>query len=118
MAYLHCHNCDWEQDDFWDLEYYNPIRCLRDEEQDLVFGSLEAPMDMDIGWKNECIDAGLLDESKRTATYLTKREVVIFHFRQAISRIEGMKYRTMEEYKKLNPERVCPKCGKQALDID
>jgi hypothetical protein len=30
MAYVHCHNCDWSQDDFWDFRFwrrhsYNPI---------------------------------------------------------------------------------------------
>jgi len=27
MAFVHCHGCNWEQDDFWDWGY-NPIRCL------------------------------------------------------------------------------------------
>ncbi len=22
MAYLHCHNCDWSQDDFWDFKFH------------------------------------------------------------------------------------------------
>lgn len=27
MAYLHCHCCDWSQDDFWSLKY-NPLTTL------------------------------------------------------------------------------------------
>jgi hypothetical protein len=26
MAFLHCHNCNWEQDDFWSWKGYNPVR--------------------------------------------------------------------------------------------
>jgi hypothetical protein len=26
MAYIHCHNCNWQQDDFWSVGGYNPIR--------------------------------------------------------------------------------------------
>jgi hypothetical protein len=25
MAYVHCHGCNWEQDDFWSLRHYNPL---------------------------------------------------------------------------------------------
>lgn len=25
MAFLHCHNCDWSQDDFWEPNGYNPL---------------------------------------------------------------------------------------------
>jgi hypothetical protein len=40
MAYVHCHTCDWSQDDFWDFRFYlrhkgywwrwgyNPISCF------------------------------------------------------------------------------------------
>lgn len=30
MAYIHCHNCDYSQDDFWSWRY-NPIRRLLGE---------------------------------------------------------------------------------------
>lgn len=26
MAYVHCHNCNWQQDDFWSFRGYNPLR--------------------------------------------------------------------------------------------
>lgn len=30
MSFVHCHTCEWEQDDFWSW-HYNPVRCfLRD----------------------------------------------------------------------------------------
>jgi hypothetical protein len=28
MAFLHCHNCDWSQDDFWEPNGYNPLAGL------------------------------------------------------------------------------------------
>lgn len=31
MAYAHCHNCGWEQDDFWSKDY-NPLKSLLDWE--------------------------------------------------------------------------------------
>jgi len=29
MAYLHCHNCDWAQDDFYSVDGYNPPSSLK-----------------------------------------------------------------------------------------
>lgn len=26
MSYVHCHGCNWSQDDFWSLRGYNPVR--------------------------------------------------------------------------------------------
>ena len=30
MAYLHCHNCGWSQDDFWEHNGYNPFNILEE----------------------------------------------------------------------------------------
>ena len=40
MAYLHCHSCEWQQDDFWN-NVYNPIRYLLNWEDDLLTKNLD-----------------------------------------------------------------------------
>lgn len=108
MAYLHCHNCDWEQDDFWS-KTYNPIHCLLDDESDLLNKDLSGDMRM---------DRNFMKEHGFVGKFVTVREYILFRIEQIKKRIIGMKYRTMEEYKKSNPERICPICKQQNLDID
>jgi|WetSurSiteA1Bulk_404760.scaffolds.fasta_scaffold87288_1 hypothetical protein len=99
--YLHCHKCGWEQDDFWEPGGWSPLR-----ESDI----------------NELRDALfknviLLDGGK---TIMDSREFVAENLRSIISKIEGMKWRTFEEWKNLPKEqKICPKCGSTSdWDID
>ncbi len=93
--YLHCHSCGWEQDDFWD-DNYHPWK-------DIYF------------WKylieKENFDEIFKDSEK------TYREIIAQDFESRAKNIRNMVYRTLEEYKKLNPNRICPKCKNQTLDI-
>jgi C4-type Zn-finger protein len=29
MSYLHCHSCNWRQDDFYSVDGYNPAKYLK-----------------------------------------------------------------------------------------
>jgi hypothetical protein len=45
--------------------------------------------------------------------------MIIFRLDQIKSRINNMIYRTLEEFKEKNPDRICPRCGSiDQLDID
>jgi hypothetical protein len=106
MAYLHCHNCDWSQDDFWGSSY-NPIKCLQRDEKYLF--ELDKIQRMDCNW---------LKENKFHPETFTKRDLLIWELKRKIKRIEGMIYVTYEEFKEKNPNCLCPKCNKKSLNID
>ena len=96
MAYLHCHNCGWSQDDFWH-EGWNPVKS--------------------VGlWEDKFLEDDFREKVKNEE--YTWQEFIARHFEQNAKKIRNMEYRTMDEYRKLNPERKCPKCGQQQLDID
>ena len=104
MAYLHCHNCDFSQDDFWD-EHYNPVDSLKEWKNSLFEGSFDKPF-------TNC--ASFIKEHGNVSL----REVIAQEFEKCAKIIRNMKYRTYEEFIEKNPEKICPKCGKKMLDID
>ena len=108
MSYLHCHNCCFSQDDFWD-NGYNPFTCFQDDLKTLLTEDLDEMVKMDSCW---------LKETGYPPEGVSKRELVLHHLRQIKARIEGMVYRTTDELKEKNPDGVCPECGAKDLDID
>jgi len=106
MAYLHCHNCDWEQDDFYS-KTYNPASSLT-HWNDYLFGSRSNEID-----RQFTDDSGFLEEFGP----LTIREVIARAFEKTAQDIRNMKWLTYEQWKD-EPNKVCPKCGSSELDID
>ena len=90
--YLHCHDCDWEQDDFWD-ETYNPFRALLKYEEALL--NLKAP--------------------PVPATDITNKQVVIRALRRAIQKVEGMTFMTPPNR---DTPYKCPNCESKNLSVD
>ena len=103
MAYLHCHSCYWQQDDFWS-ETYNPIQSLQDWAKNLLDPKFNESFTDDAGFIKEHGD-------------LTLREVIEQECEKAARTIKKMIYRTEKEYKELNPNGKCPQCGAY-LDVD
>lgn len=103
MAFLHCHNCDWLQDDFWD-ESYNPIRHLLVWERDLLNRNLDEPFTDDGQY--------IKDHGN-----LTLREVIARQLERAAGDIRKMLFRTELDFGPDN-KYPCPKCGEVAWDID
>jgi hypothetical protein len=99
-AYVHCHNCDWGQDDFWSSDY-NPVRFLLNWEEDLLGERLDEPF---------TDDAGFIKEHGN----LSVREVIARECEKAAASIRNMHFLSEEDWQTNNK---CPKCG-QALDID
>lgn len=93
MAYLHCHDCGWGQDDFWN-EDYNPIRSLFSWEQDLL--------------EFEKLDAVFDDH------FRTWRNVIASEIEKAAACVRKMHFFTAESAR----DAACPNCGSQNLDID
>jgi hypothetical protein len=96
MSYLHCHNCDWEQDDFYSIDGYNPAKSLAD-------------------W-NEILCGERLSE-RMNGDGKTFREAIAQDYEKFARRIRNMKWVTWEQWK-AEPIKVCPKCGSRNLDID
>ncbi len=105
MAYLHCHNCGWSQDDFWENGGWNPVYSIKDLEPEFLGDRFREKFTTDPSFIKEHGD-------------ITCQEWLAQEFERRAKWIREMKYRTMDELKKLNPEHKCPICGKQELDID
>lgn len=100
MAFLHCHECDWEQDDFWD-EHYNPIKSLERIKEDFYTKDLDAP------WTLECYEI---------PSPLPLREHLAERLEVWARTVRNMKWPTMESW--LDADRPgCPQCG-APLDMD
>lgn len=108
MSYLHCHACDFSQDDFWDKDY-NPITFL---EKNYTKELLTKDLDKIVGFDRNTLKEIGYDKP------ITYREMYAWELERHGQRIREMVYRTFEEYKEKNPNRICPKCGKKELDID
>jgi hypothetical protein len=100
MSYIHCYKCGWDNDDF--LTDYGGNK-----------GMLTRIFKWDL--KNVII-------SDYTAHVKNKRLVALRHAWEDIKRMYFLnfqqKYKTYEQFKKENPNRLCPKCGTGNLDID
>lgn len=97
MAYLHCHDCDWSQDDFYSPEDYNPFR-----ESDMA------------GLRRDLFR----DEIRLERKTVTGREFVIMELERMIARIKTMEVMTNEEWQKVKQDWKCPKCKSKNWDID
>ena len=100
--YLHCHNCDWSQDDFWDKSY-NPIRYLLNWEENLLekFG-VDFPGELD-------------------TKGMTYDEVIAIELERAAITIRSMMWHTYESWKHDKELGIakCPGCGSsEHFDID
>jgi len=114
MAFLHCHNCGWEQDDFWAKDGYNPLNSLKD---DIYLDWLFQPkVHSDIEFIH---NTGLPYEEDDEGPYVDGRKMVAYVLRNHADLIENMVVRTDEEFQSIRDTFVCPKCGRgDQLDID
>lgn len=101
--YLHCHNCDWQQDDFYH-DGYNPAKYLMDWNEMLLSDSIDEQFSTDSNFVKE-------------RGPISKREVLAQEYESYAKRIREMKWITYEQWKKEENKR-CPKCGSIDLDID
>jgi len=120
MAYLHCHSCDWGQDDFWSFRFrrkygyfklfgfgweYNPISCFLSyvneyaKPRRLEFDKYYAN---EMGWKRHDVHSW----------WLLWQE-----FKDMLKSFRRQKWWTYKGFKKAK-EKKCPKCGSTKLDID
>ena len=118
MAYLHCHNCGWSQDDFW-TENYNPITFLeKNYKDDLLNKDLDKIVKMDKNFFRE--NSWFFKESPEIEqSKFTQRRYLIYQLSKAIKKIEKMEYKTEDEFRaaRERKEFKCPVCG-SSIDWD
>lgn len=107
MSYLHCHDCDWEQDDFYYENGYNPAGYLKSWNNFLC------------GKDSDRIDDQFSTDSNfvRENGPITTREGIAREYEKFAERIRNMKWITWEQWQ-AEPNKVCPGCGSRNLDID
>jgi len=108
MAFLHCENCGWSQDDFYSEDGYNPAKYLSSWNNYLCGKDshrLDELFSDDYQW--------LKDEG-----YVSTREVLARQYEKYAKRIRNMKWVTWEQWQKDKDTAVCPQCGERNFDID
>lgn len=102
MSYLHCHNCGWEQDDFWKKSNRNyPIR------QDTI------------EWLRDLLEKDTSEiQMEGSCISMDTREIVALELERMAKRIRNMKIKTYEEFKKIKDNFKCPVCKSSDYCID
>lgn len=105
--YLHCHTkgCEWEQDDFYSVDGYNPAEYLQSWMKELCGDKVDEQFSTDIQFVK---DFGPI----------STREVIARQFEKFAKRIRNMPWITWEQWEEDRETAVCPKCGKRNFDID
>jgi len=109
MSYLHCHNCNWGQDDFWDLKRYNPIKVLIEDFRENI-----KPRRIEF-------DYTFAEENFGTRKPINSWRFLIFEIKRNIRKTINMKYWTYNSFMKAKEKgkAKCPKCGSgKHFDID
>lgn len=117
MAFVHCHNCDWGQDDFWSagkggwLPFgTGSVEHLVDE----LKKSLEKPPKDRFIVMDKWIAEERYGVSGREVPILTYLAVEL-ELKAKV--IRGMHWMTEKDFEN-DPDKKCPKCGSKNLDID
>ncbi len=117
MAYLHCHSCDWAQDDFYSKSY-NPTTKIWSDIKWL--------------WKPRIIDLEnfiVEDLIKYTHVPIIKKKSghqykffswnwLLLEIVKDVKLALKQKWWTWESWQKDKKAAVCPKCGDRNFDID
>lgn len=128
MAYLYCHSCHWSQDDFWDFRVrvggysyfyfikwpvrvgwgYNPFSAFLSE----VFGWHGYWRPRRVDYDDYCAKDNGWGRRDPHSWWLIGRS-----FRCMIRNLKSQRWRTYDEFKR-DPDKRCPRCGSDDLDID
>jgi hypothetical protein len=113
LAFLHCHDCDWEQDDFWSEDGWNPEKSMKGSWEQAFQDKIY--MDRDFFIENHIEDKMNKDEKGH---WITGPNLLAWNLRTKASQVENMAVRTIEEWKQKKDTFTCPECGGRNLDID
>jgi len=117
MAYLHCHSCDWSQDDFWDWKWawkfwrhkalgYNPISSLID-----CILTYSKPRYINYDWE-------FANDYGFKTPKIHSWRMLLFEISRLYQQFTTMEWGTFKAWKKHKLLAICPKCGARNFDID
>ena len=122
MSYLHCHGrlqdgteCGWGQDDFWEIDGYNPISFLQ-KDSDLNNNLFREKMYFDKWFFQD--NPSIPHKEDEKGLYCSGRDYIIWELRRKANNIERMLVPTWEEWKEVRDTLKCPRCGGDDWDID
>ncbi len=117
MSYLHCHSCDWSQDDFWNKKY-NPLTKIWDDIKWLWKPKI---IKLDIYTMNELIKythVPIIRKKTRSDYKAFSWNWFILELVKEIRIFFQQKWWTWKSWKKHKDIAFCPKCKKRNFDID
>ena len=118
MSFLHCHNCNWSQDDFWDPKGYNPFRhdliqYLTDSLfKDRIVGDLCMFLEMGVD------PADIHEHEEGRGYWVESCLFVARELEMKANSIRNMAVKTNEDWKRVRDNFCCPECGSKNWDID
>jgi len=120
MAYLHCHNCGWGQDDFWDKKGYNPFR--PDDVEWLKDNLFKDEVNVGADYISDMRGLGFdceVKEDPEGGCIIKATDFVSMELMRKARSIQNMAVKTWSEWNKVKDTFECHKCGsKDELDID
>jgi len=117
MSFLHCHNCSWEQDDFWSINGWNPFHKSRIEAlQNILRDGLNGKKTkLDLHFAE---DIGIEYEEVDGAAYVDFKEMILWELDRIKRIVLNMTWFTEEDFRN-DPNPICPQCGSsEDWDID
>ena len=129
MAYLHCHSCDWSQDDFWSWRYNPLTKTWRDIKWNWkpVWRSMDKWYLDDI---KEYLGISYLYRKKESPCTRPIRAPTTFEYQvfswywfiiqivMEFRNILRMRWWTWKSWQRNKNTAVCPGCGNRNFDID
>jgi len=117
MSYLHCHSCDWSQDDFWHKKY-NPLTKIWDDIK-WLWKPRMIGMDIDIVKDlNKYTHVLIIQKRVRHEYKIFSWNWLVLEFVKEIKILFQQKWWTYKSWQRHKDTAVCPKCKKRNFDID
>jgi hypothetical protein len=118
MAFLSCDHCGWGQDDFWEEDGWTPLRA---DAIDFLGGRLfEDRVHFDPSFFRGQTDL-TPDGVDERGPWVDGRKYVAWDLRRRAAQIEGMVFRTQEEWERRTDagKWACPECrAEDGLSVD
>ena len=115
MAYLHCHSCDWSQDDFWSRRY-NP---LTKAWRDIKWLWMPRFITFDMWLINDLQKYTRVPLIKINRNHIFSWNWWLLEIVKEWKLFREQKWWTWESWEKENKDKaICPNCGKKDFDMD
>ena len=118
MAYLHCHSCDWSQDDFWSMRYNIFTKIW----SDIKWLIRPRALELDQWIINDITEyvnfkVSVWGERPCVAKVFSWSWLLV-EIVKDIKNAWNMKWKTWKSWKRDRETAVCPQCGNRNFDID